>query len=68
MRRAPRPFSRILGGIVAGSLLIASNPSLAGGYRVSIELPVPPRINTLAVKKILVARFVASEHVSVERP
>ena len=35
--------------------------AIAGGIHVSVSLPVPPRINTLAVRKILIARFVSSD-------
>lgn len=66
MSRAHRPFSRIACGVIAGSVLLVSHPCLASGVRVGIELPVPPRINTLAVRKILVARFVATEHASLD--
>ena len=39
---------------------------LAGVSKVKVELPVPARINTRAVKKVLVARFLAPEHPTVD--
>src|SRR5439155_20232151 len=38
----------------------------ASGFRVNVELPVPARIQTGAVKSILVARFLAPDHATVD--
>jgi len=48
------------------TLLVAAHPALAGSIEVGVDLPVPARINTRNVKTILVARFLAPEHASVD--
>ena len=38
----------------------------AGAVRVSVDLPLPPKINTVAVRTILVARFISSENPALD--
>lgn len=61
----PRRIARALATLLAIVLTLPAGVA-RGSLEVGVELPVPARINTRFVRTILVARFLAPEHASVD--
>ena len=57
---------RLLAGLAAPLLLLIGTASLAGTVRVMVDLPVPAKLNTSAIRTVLVARFLVQEHATVD--
>jgi len=55
--------------VFAGLLLLclaAAEPALAGAVKVTVGIPIPEKINTTGIKKVLVARFVAADSSNID--
>ena len=72
MRRSPSTRRGTLAACLGAgptlllAAILAPDSLAASDFRVNVELPVPARINTSAVKTVLVARFLAADHPTVD--
>lgn len=58
--------TRIARRLLAAALTALALPALAGWEVVQVELPVPPRLDTTGLHRVLVASFVTSDHPTLD--